>query len=87
MQGLEDLGTPSAPPIVVDIGQEERSFEVELDSQQRRASEGLSEIDLPDEGVCPTRVSDGFFECKEGFAEWKAESFGTNELGERYCSF
>ncbi|KAM3684561.1 hypothetical protein ACJW31_11G053000 [Castanea mollissima] len=83
VQGLEDLGTPSAPPIVADIGREERSFEVEVDSQQRRASEGLSEIDLPDEGVYPTRVSDEFFESKEGLAEWKAESFETNELGER----
>ncbi|KAK9995441.1 hypothetical protein SO802_020127 [Lithocarpus litseifolius] len=83
MQGLADLGTPSAPPIVADIGREERSFEVEVDSQQRRASEGLSEIDLPDERICPTRVSDGFFESKEGLAEWKAESFETNGLGER----
>ena len=73
--------------LVADIGREERSFEVEVDSQQWRASEGLSEIDLPDEGLCPTRVSDRFFECKEGLAEWKSESFETNEPGERYCSF
>lgn len=76
------MGTPSAPPIV-DIGREEGSFEVV--NQQRRASEGLTEIDLTDKGVCPSNVSDGFNGSKEGLVERRAQSLETNEICERYC--
>uniref|UniRef100_A0A2N9FJ97 Uncharacterized protein n=1 Tax=Fagus sylvatica TaxID=28930 RepID=A0A2N9FJ97_FAGSY len=79
MQDSADLGTPSAPPMVVDIGQEENS--VEVDSQQW-SSEDLTEIGLLEKEVCPSKVSDSFFGSKEGLAEWKAQSFEGNELGE-----
>jgi hypothetical protein len=76
------LGTPSAPPIA-DIGREEGSFEIV--NQQRRASEGLTEIDLTDKGMCPSNVSDSFNGSKEGLVERRAQSLDTNEICERYC--
>jgi hypothetical protein len=46
----------------------------------------LTEIGLLEKEVCPSKVSDSFFGSKEGLAEWKAQSFEGNELGERYCN-
>lgn len=83
MQDLGDLGTPSAPPIN-DTGREERSFE--LDGQQQSASEGLTEMDFPGEGICPSNVSEAFQGSNECLSERRAQSLETNELGKRYCS-
>lgn len=78
MQHLADLGTPSAPPIV-DMGREEKGFEVV--GQNRRASDGLIESDLPVKGICPKDVCNG----RDGLKECRAQSLETNEFGGRYC--
>ncbi|XVF31964.1 hypothetical protein REPUB_Repub17cG0040800 [Reevesia pubescens] len=65
---VEDLGTPSAPPIL-DIGREGSDMEIEEETEQIQ-----DEINKPVQADC-------FDDIKEGLADWKSQ-LNCTELGE-----
>lgn len=67
---LDDMGTPSAPPIT-DVGIEEKSFEVE------------SQIEQTGNGVYKSRESESFDGNKEVLEDWKSQFEKEGELDER----
>ncbi|XWS75937.1 hypothetical protein CRYUN_Cryun01aG0134500 [Craigia yunnanensis] len=67
----EDLGTPSAPPIL-DIGREGSDMEMEVEEETEQIQDGMYK---PVEADC-------FDGSKEGFADWKSRSLNCAELGE-----
>ncbi|EOX93622.1 Uncharacterized protein TCM_002512 isoform 1 [Theobroma cacao] len=66
---VEDLGTPSAPPIL-DIGREGSDMEVEEETEQIQ------------DGIYKSVQADHFDGNKEGLADSKSRSFNCAELGE-----
>ncbi|XP_022758871.1 uncharacterized protein LOC111305517 [Durio zibethinus] len=66
---VEDLGTPSAPPIL-DIGREGSDMEIEVDEETEQ---------IQDRMYKPADCFDG---SKEGLADWKSQSLNCAELGE-----
>ncbi|KAJ4730295.1 Pesticidal crystal cry8Ba protein [Melia azedarach] len=67
---LDDMGTPSAPPIT-DVGIEEKSFEVE------------SQIEQTGNGVYKSRESESFDGNKEVLEDWESQFQKEGELDER----
>ncbi|KAM7262428.1 hypothetical protein ACFE04_000111 [Oxalis oulophora] len=69
---IEDLGTPSAPPIL-DIGEGSKSYEIETEPEEVPATDD----------VCHSRESETSNEIKEGLADYNYQFQKSAQLGER----
>lgn len=70
LKEVDDMGTPSAPPIM-EVGTEGKSPEVEAQMEQTG-------------GIYGSRESVSLGGSKEGMTDWKSQSQRGGELDERY---